>query len=641
VSELTAYERIDAALVERGFGPIRDGLARCPAHDDRHPSLSVSRGRDRALVHCHAGCKPEAIVEGLGMSVADLFDQARTHGARNEHAEPRIVATYVYTDERGDPLFEVQRLEPKDFRQARIDAGGRRVTGKGCMDGVRLVPYHLPEVIAAVAADDPVYVCEGEKDADRVRAANCVATCNPAGAGKWREEFGAFFSRAADVRAADVRVIADRDEAGYKHAAEIASNLLAHGAVVRVFESAHGKDVSDHFDAGGSLEDLVEIDPTERASRCKREAHGDGGPSGALRFTTLSELFARSPDEAPDALVEGLLNLGSLAALVAKPKAGKSTLARALALAAATGQDFMGRPTRQGAVWYLALEDKPDEVARHLRLMGATSEEPIRFVFGPTPENAVAQLHDLAAIEKPALIVIDTLQRLARVRDLNDYAAVTLAFDPILQLARLSGACVLVLHHAKKGEGGWAGDNVLGSTAILGSVDTLISLRRTEHGRFLSTIQRYGEDLAEQVLELDTAGRPDLVGSRADHDLGRAETSVRSFLVGCAEPATETEIREGAKGTRRQIVGNALRALVAAGEVVRTGSGRKGDPFRYALQNARSHAPDISRERENENPNRDGTQRENEGNSRSQELPFEASAEESGERAFERAERPW
>jgi putative DNA primase/helicase len=29
--------------------------ARCPAHEDRNPSLSITR-RDRWLLHCHAGC---------------------------------------------------------------------------------------------------------------------------------------------------------------------------------------------------------------------------------------------------------------------------------------------------------------------------------------------------------------------------------------------------------------------------------------------------------------------------------------------------------------------------------------------------------------------------------------------------------
>lgn len=47
--------------------PSGDGWqARCPAHDDRTPSLSIGAGSDGApLVHCHAGCEQEAVLEAL------------------------------------------------------------------------------------------------------------------------------------------------------------------------------------------------------------------------------------------------------------------------------------------------------------------------------------------------------------------------------------------------------------------------------------------------------------------------------------------------------------------------------------------------------------------------------------------------
>lgn len=67
-------------------------IARCPAHHDRHPSLSVGVGKDgRVLLKCHAGCPIERIVEALGLTMADLFPEraetstscpSRDHGAR-------------------------------------------------------------------------------------------------------------------------------------------------------------------------------------------------------------------------------------------------------------------------------------------------------------------------------------------------------------------------------------------------------------------------------------------------------------------------------------------------------------------------------------------------------------------------------
>lgn len=51
-------------------------VARCPAHDDERPSLSISEGDDgRALVHCHAGCTAEAIAKAMSLTLRDLMPE--------------------------------------------------------------------------------------------------------------------------------------------------------------------------------------------------------------------------------------------------------------------------------------------------------------------------------------------------------------------------------------------------------------------------------------------------------------------------------------------------------------------------------------------------------------------------------------
>lgn len=47
--------------------------ARCPAHDDRTPSLSVRDGERGILVKCWAGCELIAITGKLGLEIKDLF----------------------------------------------------------------------------------------------------------------------------------------------------------------------------------------------------------------------------------------------------------------------------------------------------------------------------------------------------------------------------------------------------------------------------------------------------------------------------------------------------------------------------------------------------------------------------------------
>ncbi len=136
------------------------------------------------------------------------------HNKRHEHdptdtkpngkasSSPRIVAIYDYVNESGQKLFEVVRYDPKSFRQRRPDGHGGHVWN---LDGVRLVPYRLPELIKAVASGCVVYVVEGEKDADMLTGMGIPATTNPMGAGKWRDEFSEF------LRGADVVILPDND----------------------------------------------------------------------------------------------------------------------------------------------------------------------------------------------------------------------------------------------------------------------------------------------------------------------------------------------------------------------------------------------------------------------------------------------
>ena len=56
-------EIIGHALGGRRSG--RDWLAKCPAHDDRSPSLSIAERDGRVLVYCHAGCRQLEVIDSL------------------------------------------------------------------------------------------------------------------------------------------------------------------------------------------------------------------------------------------------------------------------------------------------------------------------------------------------------------------------------------------------------------------------------------------------------------------------------------------------------------------------------------------------------------------------------------------------
>lgn len=237
---------IRPAILDRLRGVQRAGkgwLCYCPAHDDKAKrSLSVGIGADgRTLLKCHArGCTVEQITAAVSMNVADLAPTSSSNGHRAS-SPPRIVATYGYTDERGELLYQVVRQEPKDFRCRRPDGKGGWAWS---LDGGRVVPYRLHEVAEA----DRVFIAEGEKDVDALVGLGLVATCNHGGAGKWRQEHTRALVAAAVPEAI---VLRDNDAAGEAHQRGVATSCVAGGlALVKVLDlpnMATKGDVSDYI----------------------------------------------------------------------------------------------------------------------------------------------------------------------------------------------------------------------------------------------------------------------------------------------------------------------------------------------------------------------------------------------------------
>ncbi|MFI8303687.1 DUF3987 domain-containing protein [Streptomyces sp. NPDC085927] len=260
---MSAHARVLEALQQHGSNG-RGTSYQCVAHEDRAPSLSVTRGSKGVILKCHAGCATEDVVAALGLTMADLFDEPLEKQER-----PQIVAEYKYCDPQGELTKVVRRIEPgyngerKTFRQYRPD-------GTPGVKGVRDYLYRLPEVIAEAQAGGTILIPEGEKDVESLRALGCVATCNISGAGKWRDDYTESLRGASEVV-----VIADRDEPGRKHAAAVADSVQRAGIPVRVLEPARGKDMTDHISAGLGFDDLV---PATRTAPAQNDSSNSSEP---------------------------------------------------------------------------------------------------------------------------------------------------------------------------------------------------------------------------------------------------------------------------------------------------------------------------------------------------------------------------
>lgn len=251
-------------------------VARCPCrNDDNNPSLSIGQGDDgRTLVTCHRAmsCNVEQICGSVGLRVAELMpnsdekvnsflpqnsNSASTKFQINE-SKPKFVESYDYVDEYGKLLFQkvryVESSGKKTFRQRKPSPNGGWEYSLG---ETPKVLYNLPAVLKAKEEKQPIWVVEGEKDANTLIDLGYVATTMPGGAGKWLEIHTEALSGAI------VEIVADRDEIGIKHAKDVLEKLLSAGADAQAWICPSQKDITDHIKAGGQIS---ELDPIENAS---------------------------------------------------------------------------------------------------------------------------------------------------------------------------------------------------------------------------------------------------------------------------------------------------------------------------------------------------------------------------------------
>lgn len=542
-------------------------MARCPAHEDRNPSLSISEKDGKTLLNCHAGCSVESIVSAVGLQMSDLFND----GPKTQR---QIVATYDYTDESGALLYQTVRYEPKDFRQRRPDGKGEWIWSLG---NTRRVLYRLPEVLKARC----VVIVEGEKDADTGRQLGLAFTCNPHGsAGKWKPEYSGLLKRKRVV------VIADADAPGVAHARDVVRSLVGVAECVRLIEALpQAKDLSEWIEKGGTREQLDSLirEAPELTAADVAKWRGPKQESG-FQLVGLGELLSR-PETPVDWIWGDRLAAGTVSAVVSKPKVGKSTFARNLCLSVARGELFLGLQTKLGLCMYLALEERIEDVTADFRAMGATGDEQILVHADTIPAKGILALIDLVRERKAALVVIDPLFRLAHIKDEKAYAETYAALGLLVDVARETGTHILVTHHMGKGMAKPDPvDSPLGSTAIGGAASSLVILKRTEAYRTVQTVQRLHEesgDMPETVLQFDPeCRRLSLGGTRFEADQQECEEAILEFLKAAGEGKTEPEIDEGVDG-KNAIKRKALRRLVENGGVTREGSGKRGDPYKY------------------------------------------------------------
>jgi putative DNA primase/helicase len=249
---------------------------KCPAHDDKVASLSISVQEDgKVLLYCHAGCELRDILRAAGLKMTDLFPAT----TQEHHRAPgrSIVATYDYTDPEGKLEYQVVRFQPKGFSQRRREETVNGSEWVWNLKGVTRYLFRLPQVTAAVAQKLTIFIVEGEKDVLTLEEMGLTATCNAGGAGKWFKPYS------QQLAGADVVILPDNDLPGKGHAELVALSLNGLASRVRVVELPDlppKGDVTDWVRAGGTAEELSEIVNSARNWRAREDPDAPMGIDG-------------------------------------------------------------------------------------------------------------------------------------------------------------------------------------------------------------------------------------------------------------------------------------------------------------------------------------------------------------------------
>ena len=483
---------------------------RCPVHDDKTPSLMI-RPADNGgtLVKCMAGCATKDVLKRVGLTMQDLM------APQNVRPRKSIVTVYNYYDANGDKCAEKVRYDDKSFIWRYEDVTGKVVWKKP--QGVFLL-YNL-HILANYPKGKPIYIVEGEKDADTLVRLKCPAVCTPdgAGPGKFRSEYNKWF------RDRYVIILGDNDEIGRQYMEEEASKIAPVAAAVKVLDlrelwaemPEHG-DISDYIAKFGdealkNVETLATNTPVWSAKEQRESADPSQKGISSLKIFSAKELMNQYIPPT-DFIVNALLPTG-FAILASPPKYGKSWFALDLCYSVASGRSFLGFTTHVSDTMYMALEDNPARLQARLKVVaqGESIPEGLHFLTdAPELQQDLISALDRLIVQLPKLklIVIDTLQMIRGVSNgrENEYARDYKEMRALKEFADRHNLCVLAIHHTRKtADESDPFNRIAGGIGIQGVADTAMVMEREKRMEGQTHLSVTGRDIVsdEYILSFD------------------------------------------------------------------------------------------------------------------------------------------
>lgn len=388
-----------------------------------------------------------------------------------------LAKRYDYYDADGVLAYQVERYEPKTFRQRRPDGDGWVYN----MDGIEAVPYNLPDII--MNPDKVIAIVEGEKCVEALRRYNVIASTNHGGSGNWKPELNQYFKDRKVV------IIPDNDQAGDKHARKVIQNLLGVAKEVRRVDLpglADKQDIFDWLNAGNDVSKLKALIKTsepivavEAVEDTPEEPQGDV-------FQTFDETYLINMPPV-DWLVDGVLTKHGFTVIYGAPGTGKSFLAIDMAMSIAHGKLWQDRSTMSGGVLYIAGEGvgglgkrvKAWRLHRGAEGIGEMVVLPTAVNFRE-PEQVEKLMRTIDSLGKAfRCVVVDTVARALLGGEENSATDMGLFVGACDAIKAHCGCALVAIHHSNKSSS--AGINAMrGSSALAGAADTVINVQRDE-----------------------------------------------------------------------------------------------------------------------------------------------------------------
>jgi len=467
-------------------------MARCPAHDDKEPSLHVSLKGEKVLLHCFAGCSLDAICCALNIQPGNLFLHEQPAGnhhpegegltleafAKAKHLEGELLrqAQVIQGSYQGKPAVLFKYRDTEGDLQAiryRIALTGdcfrwqKGAEPKNLAYGEWWLPYwreknkHL--LVLVEGESDALTLWQAGMPAIGIAGANSLSEYHAellAGFDVvvWKEpdSGGITFTQKASELFTNVRVI--EPPVGAKDASELWLRCVTeHGEQARVIFKETVRQL------------LAQAKPyASNLTSLYKEVFGEVRFKGVF---TLHELkYAPLPESSSESLpffgVEGIIRRGRTHLLAGKPRAGK------------TEAIFRGGVLEWHEERILYLSEESIEDWRQ-RLAGFPEDElpkkcSVRLCAGEPRKELLREMETGGY----TIIIIDTLRGVWRLSDELHPSRVIQDVAPLIDLQRRLGFTLILLHHERKAEGEAFTDRFAGTNALTGAFDMLLSLNK-------------------------------------------------------------------------------------------------------------------------------------------------------------------